>query len=81
MIDLEHIPRYEDGFYALRFTLDNYDIDEIRQIFNDIQKTLRKSNIDAPLIAIPADILLQEMSAEELKQIRDIIDKVISDLN
>ena len=81
MIDLEHIPYYEDGFYVLRFTLDNYDIDDICQIFNDVQKTLRKNNIDTPLVAIPADILLQEMSAEELKQIRDIIDKAISDLN
>lgn len=81
MINLEHIPRYENGFYVLRFTLDEYDIDEIRQIFNDVQKTLRKNNIDTPLVAIPADILLQEMSAEELKQIRDIIDKAINDLD
>ena len=81
MIDLEHIPHYEDGFYVLRFTLDEYDIDDIRLIFNDVQKTLRKNNIDTPLVAIPADILLQEMSVEELKQIRDIINKAISDLD
>lgn len=81
MIDLEHIPYHEDGLYVLRFTLDIYDFDEIRQIFNDVQKTLRKNNIDTPLVAIPADIILQELSMEELKQIRDIIDKAISDLN
>lgn len=81
MIDLEHIPRYEDGLYVLRFTLDNYDVGEIRQIFNDILKALQKSNIDTPLLAIPSDILLQKMSVKELKQIRDIIDKSISNLN
>lgn len=80
MIDLEHLPRYDDGFYLFRYNLDNWDYNTIKQMFYNLKAILRVNDIDTPLIAIPEDVMLTVASKEELLQIRDIIDKAVSDI-
>lgn len=73
MVDLEHIPEYTNGFYLLRFNLEEMDIEQIREMFEMVKDTLRMNGICTPLIALPDDIYLSTASKKDLLKIRDFI--------
>lgn len=62
----------EKKYVVISFPMQEYGAHEIRNFVEHVS-----SLIDLPVIVIPHDFSWREMSLDQLKQMRDLIDKVI----
>lgn len=62
----------EKKYVVISFPMQSYGANEIRNFVEHISDL-----IDLPVVVIPHDFSWREMSLEQLKQMRDLIDKVI----
>lgn len=62
----------EKKYVVIQFPMWEYSASEIRDFVEHVS-----SLIDLPVIVMPHDFSWREMSLEQLKQMRDLIDKVI----
>ena len=80
MIDIENIPLLENSIYILYYSLNDCDIDEVSFAFENLTATLKAVGLKNPVIGLPSDMLLKQMSKEDLLKIRDNFDNIINDL-
>jgi len=62
----------EKRYAVIQFPMWEYDVDQLQSIYKSIS-----NSVEIPVIMIPHEFSWREMSLEQLKQMRDLIDKVI----
>lgn len=80
MIDLENIPLLENSIYVLYYSLNDCSVEEACSAFNNLTAALKAKGLKNLVIGLPSDMLLKQMSKEELLQVKDRFDNIINNL-
>lgn len=80
MIDIENIPLLENSIYVLYYSLNDCSVEEACSAFNNLTAALRAKGLENPVIGLPSDMLLKQMSKKDLLKVRDNFDNIINNL-
>lgn len=69
----------KDKIVVIKYPIWTYDLETAAQQYKGVLQCIRENGYDWDLIMIPRDCDWSEMTYEELKQVRDIINLVLED--
>ena len=80
MVDIENIPLSENSIYVVYYSVNDCSVAEACSAFENLTAALKAAGVTNPVIGLPSDMLLKQMSKEDLLKVRDNFDNIINDL-